>query len=562
MSYLVLARKYRPRNFAGIVGQEHVVRALSHALATQRLHHAWLFTGTRGVGKTTISRILAKALNCETGVSATPCGVCPTCVAIDAGRFTDYVEMDAASNRGVDEITQVLESAAYKQDASRYKVLMIDEVHMLTNTAFNAMLKTLEEPPEHVKFVLATTDPQKIPVTVLSRCLQFNLKQMPQPHIVTHLETVLAAEGVATEKAALRLIARSAAGSMRDALSLTDQAIAYGGGAVGEAAVRGMLGSIDDAYLVRVLDALVAEKAGALFEVAEKMRELSASFSAALADLATLLSRIAVAQAHPEAIGEDAPDRDDVLRLGKALGPEEVQLYYQIVIHGRNDLAYAPDEETGFTMTLLRMLNFRPEEAGTSAAAPRPAASSWKTGVTRSASAAVAAASAAPISGVSTNIAPSGAGVARPAAPVTAPRPGNAPTSIAASGASAPFDGDWTALVARLPLTGFVRNWANQTELAAHEPGLFSLRVPGRTQAEDRSMQDKLRASLEQYFGRPVRLAVSVGEMQGASIAAVTDREADARQRQAEESIKNDPFVRELVEKTGARVSDIRPSQG
>ncbi|MBL8377440.1 MAG: DNA polymerase III subunit gamma/tau [Burkholderiales bacterium] len=564
MSYLVLARKYRPRDFAGIVGQEHVVRALSHALATQRLHHAWLFTGTRGVGKTTISRILAKALNCETGVSATPCGVCPTCVAIDAGRFTDYVEMDAASNRGVDEITQVLESAAYKQDASRYKVLMIDEVHMLTNTAFNAMLKTLEEPPEHVKFVLATTDPQKIPVTVLSRCLQFNLKQMPQPHIVAHLETVLAAEKVAADRAALRLIARAAAGSMRDALSLTDQAIAYGGGAVAEAAVRGMLGSIDDAYLVRVLDALVEEKADALFEVAAKMRELSASFAAALADLATLLSRIAVAQAHPDAVAEDAPDRDDVLRLAKALGPEEVQLYYQIVILGRNDLAYAPDEETGFTMTLLRMLNFRPQEAGAAVVAPRAAATPAKAGAARGTGAMPGAASAV----ASTGAAPvrmsahAGAGVASEPAPATPPGRGNAAPAIAASAASAPFDGDWTALIARLPLTGFVRNWANQTELSAHEPGLFSLRVPGRTQAEDRSMQEKLRASLEQYFGRPVRLAVSVGDMQGASVAAVNERAADARQREAEASIKNDPFVRELVEKTGARVTDIRPSQG
>src|SRR6201996_77726 len=258
MAYQVLARKWRPRSFSTLVGQEHVVTALTHALTVQRLHHAYLFTGTRGVGKTTIARILAKALNCEVGVSATPCGVCAACVAIDQGRFIDYIEMDAASNRSVDEMTQILESAPYKLDSTRYKVLMIDEVHMLTNHAFNAMLKTLEEPPPHVKFILATTDPQKIPVTVLSRCLQFNLKQMPAGHIVGHLENILKEEGIAFEQQALRLLSRAADGSMRDALSLTDQAIAYSANQVTEEAVRGMLGALDQSYLIRMLDALAA----------------------------------------------------------------------------------------------------------------------------------------------------------------------------------------------------------------------------------------------------------------------------------------------------------------
>ncbi len=364
MSYVVLARKYRPKSFATLVGQEHVVKALTHALTVQRLHHAYLFTGTRGVGKTTIARILAKALNCEVGVSATPCGVCAACVAIDAGRFIDYIEMDAASIRSVDEMTQILESAPYKLDSTRYKVLMIDEVHMLTNHAFNAMLKTLEEPPEHVKFILATTDPQKIPVTVLSRCLQFNLKQMPQPQIVGHLENVLGAETMAFERQGLRLIAQAASGSMRDALSLADQAIAYSAGAVTEAAVRGMLGAIDMSYLIRVLDALAGGVAPPLLAVADEMLERSLSFGGALAELAALLARIAVAQASPEAIADDVPEREDILRLARAFTPEEVQLQYQITIHGKNDLPQAPDEITGFTMTLLRMLAFRPEEGG------------------------------------------------------------------------------------------------------------------------------------------------------------------------------------------------------
>jgi DNA polymerase III subunit gamma/tau len=299
MSTLVLARKYRPKSFETLVGQEHVVKALTHALNTQRLHHAWLFTGTRGVGKTTISRILAKALNCETGVSATPCGVCSTCVAIDAGRFIDYIEMDAASNRGIDEMTQILESAPYKLDSTRYKVLMIDEVHMLTNTAFNAMLKTLEEPPEHVKFILATTDPQKIPVTVLSRCLQFNLKQMPPPQIIGHLEKVLTDEAVPFELPALRLIAQAAQGSMRDALSLTDQAVAYSAGSVTAEAARGMLGTIESSYLIRILDTLDAGDAPSAAQVAEEIGARSLPYGGALSELGRPLSLIALAQSAP-----------------------------------------------------------------------------------------------------------------------------------------------------------------------------------------------------------------------------------------------------------------------
>ncbi|HYD97201.1 MAG TPA: DNA polymerase III subunit gamma/tau [Noviherbaspirillum sp.] len=376
MSYQVLARKYRPKSFETLVGQEHVVRALTHALDQQRLHHAYLFTGTRGVGKTTLSRILAKSLNCETGITAKPCGSCEACTAIDGGRFVDYIEMDAASNRGVDEMAQLLEQAIYAPSNARFKVYMIDEVHMLTNHAFNSMLKTLEEPPEHVKFILATTDPQKIPVTVLSRCLQFNLKQMPPGHIVGHLENILGQEGISFDPPALRLLAQGAHGSMRDALSLTDQAIAYAAGKVTLEAVQGMLGALDQSYLVRVLDALAAKDGAGLLAVADEMATRSLSYSAALQDLGTLLHRIALAQAVPAALPDDVPEREHILRLAGSFDAEEVQLFYQIAVHGRNELGLAPDEYAGFSMTLLRMLAFRPGIGGAEAkpAAPAPAA--------------------------------------------------------------------------------------------------------------------------------------------------------------------------------------------
>ena len=375
MSYQVLARKYRPRSFDTLVGQEHVVRALTHALEQQRLHHAYLFTGTRGVGKTTLSRILAKSLNCigadgNGGITATPCGVCEACVAIDAGRFVDYIEMDAASNRGVDEMAQLLEQAVYAPSNARFKVYMIDEVHMLTNHAFNSMLKTLEEPPEHVKFILATTDPQKIPVTVLSRCLQFNLKQMPPGHIISHLDNILGQEQIEFETPALRLLAQGAHGSMRDALSLTDQAIAYAAGKVTLEAVQGMLGALDQSYLIRVLDALAAKDGPGLLAVADDMASRSLSYSAALQDLGTLLHRVALAQSVPAALADDLPEREEVIRLSALFDAEEIQLFYQIAVHGRNELGLAPDEYAGFSMTLLRMLAFRPQADGSIAAPP------------------------------------------------------------------------------------------------------------------------------------------------------------------------------------------------
>ncbi|WP_321796988.1 DNA polymerase III subunit gamma/tau [Caballeronia sp. J97] len=360
MTYQVLARKWRPKSFESLVGQEHVVRALTHALDGGRLHHAYLFTGTRGVGKTTLSRIFAKALNCETGVTSKPCGVCRACREIDEGRFVDYVEMDAASNRGVDEMAALLERAVYAPVDARFKVYMIDEVHMLTNHAFNAMLKTLEEPPPHVKFILATTDPQKIPVTVLSRCLQFNLKQMPAGHIVSHLENILQQESISFESQALRLLSRAADGSMRDALSLTDQAIAYSANEVTEDAVRGMLGALDQSYLIRLIDALCAGDGPSVLAIADEMALRSLSFSTALQDLASLLHRVGWAQFAPASVLDEWPEAADIRRFAETLSAEQVQLFYQIATVGRSELGLAPDEYAGFTMTLLRMLAFEP----------------------------------------------------------------------------------------------------------------------------------------------------------------------------------------------------------
>ena len=432
MSYQVLARKYRPKNFETLVGQEHVVRALTHALGSGRLHHAYLFTGTRGVGKTTLSRILAKSLNCigpdgQGGITAQPCGQCEACRAIDAGRFVDYIEMDAASNRGVDEMAQLLEQAVYAPSNARFKVYMIDEVHMLTNHAFNSMLKTLEEPPEHVKFILATTDPQKIPVTVLSRCLQFNLKQMPPGHIVGHLENILGQEAVTFEQPALRLLAQGAHGSMRDALSLTDQAIAYAAGAVTLEAVQGMLGALDQSYLVRLLDALASANGADLLAVADEMASRSLSYNGALQDLGTLLHRIALAQSVPNAVPQDLPELADVLRLAGAFDPQEVQLFYQIAVHGRNEIGLAPDEYAGFTMTLLRMLAFRPGQGGAerpaapAAAAPRSAAPAGRAAAAASAASA-SQASSAPVR-PAPPAAPASASVSAPAPAPASPAP-------------------------------------------------------------------------------------------------------------------------------------------
>ena len=543
MSYQVLARKWRPRDFSTLVGQDHVVRALTHALNANRLHHAYLFTGTRGVGKTTLSRIFAKALNCvgpdgRGGITATPCGVCEACAAIDAGRFVDYIEMDAASNRGVDEMVQLLERAMYAPSAARFKVYMIDEVHQLSTHAFNAMLKTLEEPPDYVKFILATTDPQKVPVTVLSRCLQFNLKQMTPAGIAERMRDILTQEGIEAEDAALRVLAHAARGSMRDGLSLLDQAIAYAAGKVTLEAVRGMLGAIDESTLVRVLDAVVARDAKAVLALADEMNGQSLSFAQALRDLASLLHRIAIAQQTDAAISEDV-DAADVQRLARTMAPDEVQLCYQIALHGRNDLHLAPDEYAGFTMTLLRMLAFAPgteplaAAAGSttqvSAAAPRPAA----TPAPRS----------APVRG-----------------PAAAAAPAASVASVAPADAAAAFDGNWPALVARLKVSGLVKELAQRSELVGVQGDHLRLRAPLKTLIEAGTV-DKLKAAIEAALGHAVRVTAEVGSTTGPTAAGIAEKANAERQRQAEEAIYGDPFVRELIDNFGASVdpASIRP---
>jgi DNA polymerase-3 subunit gamma/tau len=565
MSYLVLARKWRPKSFETLVGQEHVVRALSHALATGRLHHAYLFTGTRGVGKTTISRILAKALNCEQGVSATPCGVCAACQAIDAGRFVDYVEMDAASNRGVDDMAALLDRAAYAPTQGRYKVYMIDEVHQLTGHAFNAMLKTLEEPPEHMKFILATTDPQKIPVTVLSRCLQFNLKQMPPGAIVDHLGNILQQEGVPFETGALRHLARGANGSMRDALSLLDQAIAHGAGKVEEAGVRDMLGTVGEDQLLELVDALQAQDLPAMLAVADAMQARTLSFDAALQAFASLLNRIALVQFAPDAV-DDPAEREALLARAALFDPEFLQLAYQIAIHGRDDLPLAPDPYTGFTMTLLRLHAFRPERAGqAAAAAPSGGAPRARPAPPRPA--------AAPVAAVAPAVAPAPHFVPpAPQAPVPAPEahqesakapepepepaapqpvapPPSRPVPVSADGKP-----DWYDLIAALPVGGMVRELALNCEIRSFDEASLHLRLSGEHKhlLAVPSSQEKLQDALSQHFGRPLRLTVEIGAVGSQTPAERLHLEKTQRKADATALLQADPFVREVIERFDA----------
>ena len=544
MTALALARSWRPKTFSQLVGQDHVVKALTHALDQGRLHHAWLFTGTRGVGKTTIARIMAKALNCvgEDGqgkMTSEPCGKCPACLAIDAGRFVDYIEMDAASNRGVDDIAALLEKAAYAPSNARYKVYMIDEVHMLTNHAFNAMLKTLEEPPEHIKFILATTDPQKIPVTILSRCLQFNLKQMPVALIVEHLEKVLAAEKVTYEVNALRVLAKAAQGSMRDALSLTDQAIAYAAGKVTEESVRGMLGTLDDAYLIRILDCLMAKDGASLLAVANEMGERSMSFSLALQDLSSLLQKIAAAQIVPESVLEDWPEAGEIRRLATQLTKEEAQLFYQITITSRPDLSLAPDEQTGFAMTLLRMLAFRPGSGGSSST-PAP--------------------SAPPVNTVRPANAPAPA--AKVASPVPAPKAAApaAPAKTAAVGNSVgnPTERpDWHSLMRQLPVKGLVQQLAFQTELQDWNDsaaGVKATIVTPMPQLASEASIARLADALTTHFGKPVKIVIEKGEVEGKTVAKVDAQIHQEERMNAEQMIAADPFIQQLEKEFGAKV--------
>ncbi|WP_319237525.1 DNA polymerase III subunit gamma/tau [uncultured Propionivibrio sp.] len=570
MSYQVLARKWRPKSFESLVGQEHVVRALTHALSDQRLHHAYLFTGTRGVGKTTLARILAKSLNCETGVTATPCGVCSACTEIDAGRFVDLLEVDAATNTKVDEMRQLLENAVYAPTRGRFKVYVIDEVHMLSNSAFNAMLKTLEEPPEHVKFILATTDPQKIPVTVLSRCLQFNLKQMTPPLISGHLRHILEVEGVAADAAALNLLARSASGSMRDALSLLDQAIAHGAGKVDEDQVRDMLGTVDLDYLYSILDALLADDVSGMLQVADAMATRSLSFDEALQELAALFTRLQIAQLAPQAIADDLPERERLLALAGQFDPEFIQLGYQIAVHGRKELPLAPDEQAGFVMTLLRLHTFRPADDGDMS--PPPAARPKAPPVTRPAPAKSPVSAPAPASEAPPTPRMSEAPVPerRPAAIETvipeAPgarevQPAAAPPAQKVS-APSQVSGDWHDILPALGVSGMARELGQHCLLQSVEETRVVLCLsPAHRHLQIKPAQDKLQQALSEYFGRPLSLRIDLDEVAGDTPAVTAQRRRQERQEQAVASLEQDEFVREAIDLFDATVieSSIKP---
>ncbi|MDO8346152.1 MAG: DNA polymerase III subunit gamma/tau [Cellvibrio sp.] len=618
MSYLVLARKYRPKNFTELVGQEHVVQALTNALTTQRLHHAYMFTGTRGVGKTTISRILAKSLNCQGidgqgGITATPCGVCQACTDIDSGRFVDYTELDAASNRGVDEVQALLEQAVYKPVQGRFKVFMIDEVHMLTNTAFNAMLKTLEEPPEYLKFVLATTDPQKVPVTVLSRCLQFNLRPMAPETVLEHLQKVLQAEGLSADTQALRLLSRGARGSMRDALSLTDQAIAFSGsgpeGRLEEAAVRQMLGSVDRSYVFRLIEALAQGDGKTVVETSEILRVNGLSAASTLEEMTAVLQRMAVRQAVPSMPIDDSDvEAAETARLAAVLPPDETQLLYSLCLHGRAELGLAPDEYAALTMVLLRLLAFKPAAEKKTLSSPPPALAAQPARVDAPAAPAIAA----PVA--PTQPSPSApAAIVEPPAdkgvlPVVAhkneeniPLAGVKYASEATKFVAIPVrtqptpserteqrteragvnsalvpaelvptqEGDfWYAQVQQLmaadAITALVRELALQSQLVARSlsnnahgdsdgkpADEWLLRIE-RESLNQTSSRDKLQVALSS-LGHSVRLGVEIGPASD-TVAKRMAAAAAEKQRMAQDIITQDAYVQQLIRDYGAKI--------
>jgi DNA polymerase-3 subunit gamma/tau len=569
MSYLVLARKYRPRNFTEMVGQEHVVQALTNALVQQRLHHAYLFTGTRGVGKTTVSRILAKSLNCQGtdglgGITAEPCGVCQACKDIDSGRFVDYTELDAASNRGVDEVQSLLEQAVYKPVQGRFKVFMIDEVHMLTNTAFNAMLKTLEEPPEYLKFVLATTDPQKVPVTVLSRCLQFNLRPMAPETVFEHLTKVLAQENLPAEPMALQLLARAARGSMRDALSLADQAIAFGSGQLQEATVRLMLGSVDRSHVMGLIDALTRSDGAAVVAISEGLRLNGLSAASALEDMSMVLQRMAVLQAVPSAAAEsDDPDHQEMLRLSEAMPADETQLLYSLCLHGRTELGLAPDEYAALTMVLLRLLAFKPKahqaQEVQQVQAPAAQKKTLATAPPSAAAAQPATSSPAPLA------------VDKPAAELPVSEARMAPIQVKnlpVRQASEPTERTapkvlvvteeghfWTQtvrqLVASEAVTALVRELALQSQLIARDTDQWHLRIDSESLNQG-AARERLQAALN-AAGFAVKLVVEIGKVTD-SPAQRNAADLAEKQKAAEDLIHSDPMVQAMVENFGAKI--------
>ena len=544
MSYTALARKWRPKKFSELTGQEHVRRALVNALESGRVHHAFLFTGTRGVGKTTIARILAKCLNCETGVRAEPCGVCASCLEIDAGRFPDLIEVDAASRTKVDDTRELLDNVQYAPTRGRYKVYLVDEVHMLSAHSFNALLKTLEEPPPHVKFLLATTDPQKLPATVLSRCLQFNLKRLPAADIAARLKLILEEEGVAFDAAGLKLVAQAADGSMRDALSLLDQLIAFGGGRAGEAEARAMLGTISRDHVLRIAQLLAEADGAALVSCARSLEEFAPDYAQVLDELAALLVRVGLRQAVSDYEGDELYAPELLERLAGALSPEDVQLFYQTAIIGRRDLPLAPDPRTGFEMTLLRMIAFRPagEWLTSRPGAADPAAR---------AGGSITAAGASPGSAASAAAAGSASGAAGAAG-----RGEGAGTTGSSGGDS------WAAIVNALELSGAARQLASHCVLVGRQGPVVRLALDARNQpVRTPAQEEKLAQALSRYFGEPVRLEFQVLSAGAETPALLARRVSEQELAAARRAFDAEPGVQGLRERFGATVlpDTVRP---
>jgi DNA polymerase-3 subunit gamma/tau len=551
MAYQVLARKWRPRTFSEMLGQAHVVRALTNALDNNRLHHAYLFTGTRGVGKTTIARILSKSLNCEKGISSHPCGECITCREVDEGRFVDLIEVDAASRTGVDETRGLLDNVQYAPTRGRYKVYLIDEVHMLTKQSFNALLKTLEEPPPHVKFLFATTDPQKLLPTVLSRCLQFNLKRLPLESIAEHLKKIVEAENIDYELPALHLLAQAADGSVRDSLSLLDQAIAYGAGKLSRDDVNSMLGSLDRSAILDLLTTLADKNAVALLKRVGELASHNPDFMTVLADIISLLQRIALAQILPESIDKAEAESETLLRLANHLTPEEVQLFYQIALMGRRDLPFSPELRGGFEMILLRMLAFQPVSMAQIAYSP-----------TAQQTPTIQAKSFSPMSQVSAHI---------------------DSTPIKSVGEES--KDDWQTIARSLPLSAFVKQLALESSLIRCEGDLWLLHLPKEHKLLfDKERVDKIELAMRQQFGQSVRVKIQVGEtdpeiypashvvpsqtIQSASATYavkpqksedVAENTTEPPKQTLESSIEQDPFVSELKHVFGAEIKKITP---
>ncbi len=514
MSYQVLARKWRPKNFSEMVGQEHVLRALINALDNDRLHHAFLFTGTRGVGKTTIGRILAKSLNCEEGISSTPCGVCSACQEINDGRFIDLIEVDAASRTKVEDTRELLENVQYAPTRGRYKVYLIDEVHMLSNHSFNALLKTLEEPPPHVKFLLATTDPQKLPVTILSRCLQFNLKRLPVKAIAEHMEYILGQENIKFETKAVYAIATAADGSMRDALSLLDQAIAHGGGGLDASEVHDMLGTIEQHHVEHLLQAVIAGDAARVIDEVGQVAEKSPDYQAILADLISLLHRTAVAQMVPSAIDDTLGDSETIMALAQSMPAEDIQLYYQIALIGKRDLALAPDMRSGLEMVLLRMLAFRPYEVTAMPSAP---------------------ASSKPVQQPGAQAVETAARVSEPAPTVEKPASANAATS------------EWGQIVEALGLKAVARELATHSVFEGRDGMTVRLSLdPAYEQICTSSARQRLEQALAAYYDEAVNVDIKLGKSDKETPAAQKQRKLQEKQASAEDAIRSDPFVQEL----------------